>query len=89
MSAAKKKADDDALPAPPHPLLTKPIPHAYALVSDPKQPGRWFAVHLTGVIAEGLSILEPSDRNEPATYGLHRIHQAMQRRHAEKKWGSE
>lgn len=88
MSAATKKKTEDEAPQPPHPLLATPIPHAYALVKDPRQPGRWFAVHLTDVVAGGLEILEPSDRHEPATYGMERIKVAMQRRHVEKKWGA-
>lgn len=85
-AAAKKKPEAEDV-APLHPLLQTPIPHAYALVQDPKRPGRWFAVHLTDVVAGGCEILEPSDRNEPATYGLERIKLAMHRRHKEKKWG--
>ncbi len=79
MSAAKKQLEL-------HPLLKEPIRHAYALVPDPKNPLKFFAVHLTNVTAQGLSILEPSDRPEPATYGLERIQKAQQRRHTEKKW---
>lgn len=81
--AAKKKPTEDALP---HPLLAKPIPHAYALVQDPARPGKFFAVHLTDVIAKGVEILEHSDRSEPATYGLVKLAQAQERRHREKRW---
>lgn len=84
-TAAKKKTEEAA---PPHPLLNRPIPHAYALIADPNRPGRFFAVHLTDVIAQGLDILEPSGRSEPATYGLQRIDRAADRRHKEKRWAT-
>jgi hypothetical protein len=69
-----------------HPLLKEPVPHAYALIPDPKKVGHYFAVHLTGVIARGLTHLEPGARSAAAPYGLQRIGKAMERRHVEKRW---
>lgn len=74
------------VPKPPHPLLSKPVPHAYALIPAEGRPGLFYAVHLTGVQAAGLEHLEPNSRCLSAPFGLIRIHAAMDRRHAEKKW---
>lgn len=82
--AKKKEPEPDSAVA--HPLLARPVPHAYALIQDPERPGRFYAVHLTDVLAGGLEILEPSARSEPATYGLVRIERAQDRRHKEKRW---
>jgi hypothetical protein len=77
----KKKLEDVV-----HPLLREPVPHAYALIADPKKPGHFFAVHLTDVVARGLEHLEPGARSAAAPYGMQRIGKAMERRHAEKRW---
>lgn len=84
---AKKKTEPEAAEsAVAHPLLERPIPHAYALIEQPGRPGRFYAVHLTDVLAKGIDFLEPSQRSEPATYGLVRIARAQDRRHKEKRW---
>ncbi len=70
-----------------HPLLKKPVPHAYALIPAEGRPGLFYAVHLTGVQAEQLEHLEPNSRCLSAPFGLIRIPAAMEKRHAEKKWG--
>ncbi len=88
-AAAKKKSDEETAVVPSavaHPLLARPIPHAYALLQDPARPGRFFAVHLTDLIAKGIEFLEPSARSEPATYGLGRMRAAMEDRHRRKTW---
>ncbi len=72
----------------PHPLLKKPVPHAYALIPAEGRPGLFYAVHLQGVQAEKLAHLEPNSRCLSAPFGLIRIHAAMEKRHAEKKWGA-
>ncbi len=84
MTATAKKKEPESTVA--HPLLAKPVPHAYALIQDPEKPGKFFAVHLTDVLASGIAFLEPSARSEPATYGLVRIARAQDRRHKEKRW---
>lgn len=84
MPAPKKDATVTAVK---HPLLEKPVPHAYALIQDPARPGRWYAVHLVNVSAQGIEHLEPSARSEMAPHGMIRIGKAMERRHVEKKWG--
>ncbi len=71
----------------PHPLLRKPVPHAYALIPAEGRPGLFYAVHLSNVQAEQLDHLEPNSRCLSAPFGLIRIHAAMERRHHEKKWG--
>lgn len=88
MTAAvvKKKTEGQPESAVAHPLLERPIPHAYALVQDPARPGRFFAVHLTDVVAKGIEFLEPSARSEPATYGLGRMRGDMEDRHRRKTW---
>lgn len=83
---SNKKPKDTRIQGEVHPLLEAPIPHAYALVPHPTKPGAFFAVHLRGVAASEVEVLEPSDRAEPATYGLLRIGQAMEKRHKEKLW---
>lgn len=70
----------------PHPLLAKPVPHAYALIPAEGRPGLFYAVHLTDVVAAGLEHLEPNSRCLSAPFGLIRIHSAMERRHTQKKW---
>lgn len=74
-------------PRAPHPLLSKPVPHAYALIPAEGRPGLFYAVHLTGVQAAALEHLEPNSRCLSAPFGLIRIHSAMERRHTQKKWG--
>lgn len=81
-----KKKDDVMVRGTVHPLLAVPIPHAYALVPHPTNPMKFYAVHLRNVGAEIVEVLEPSDRAEPATFGMLRINQAMERRHKERKW---
>ncbi len=83
MTAAVKKKDEAQAA---HPLLSKPVPHAYALIQDPERPGRFFAVHLTDIVARGIEFLEPSARSEPATYGIVRMDRAASKRHKEKAW---
>lgn len=83
-AAAAKKKDPETTVA--HPLLAVPVPHAYALIPDPNRVGRFFAVHLSDVLAAGLEHLEPSGRSEAAAYGLQRIARAQDRRHKEKRW---
>lgn len=85
MSAAKKKPEENAL-LNADPLLSKPVPHAYALVPDPVRRGRFFAVHLTNVVAGGLEHLEVNGRSETAPYGLQRMGAAMEKRHRLKGW---
>lgn len=84
---AKKNAAPAEVPAV-HPLLTKPIPHAYALIPHPERPGLFYAVHLEQVTAERLEHLELNGRESQAPMGMLRIEGAMQRRHFEKKWGA-
>lgn len=81
---AKKKAANPLLVS--NPLLSKPIPHAYALVPDPDRKGRFFAVHLTNVVARELEHLEPNARSAAAPHGLVRINGAMEKRHRSKQW---
>ncbi len=90
MSVATKKkaelpAEGDSAPAV-DVLLKRPIPHAYALIPQPGRPGRFYAVHLLNVTADGLEHLEPSGRSEAATFGMQRIERAMDKRHKEKQW---
>lgn len=70
-----------------NPLINRPIAHAYALIPDPDKPGRFFALHLTDVIAGGVEHLEPSSRSTIAAYGLQRIERAMEARHRRRAWG--
>lgn len=72
-----------------NPLINRPIAHAYALVPDPDKRGRFFALHLTDVIASGVEHLEPSQRSQIAAYGLQRIEKAMEVRHRRRQWGEE
>ncbi len=72
-----------------HPLLQKPIPHAYALVPCPSRPGLYYAVHLAHVQAEQLDHLEPNSRPLQAPFGLIRISAAMEKRHQQKLWGED
>lgn len=85
-AAVAKKKPDPVQSTVAHPLLERPVPHAYALIEEPGRPGRFYAVHLTDVLAKGIEFLEPSERSEPATYGLVRLTRAQDRRHKEKKW---
>ncbi len=82
--------DPDALPALPAPVLydvlEAPIEHAYALVPDPARPGRFFAVHLQGVVAASFDHLEPSGRSDLIPRGMLRIDQAMSARHRARRW---
>lgn len=71
----------------PHPLLVEPVPHAYALVPCKGKPGLFYAVHLTGVVADALEHLEPNGRPLAAPFGMLRIEAAMNKRHQQKKWG--
>lgn len=73
-------------PKEPHPLLARPVPHAYALIPAEGRPGLFYAVHLSNVQAEKLDHLEPNSRCLSAPFGLIRIHAAMEKRHHEKKW---
>ncbi len=87
MSGAPKKKAAEANPLlNANPLLSKPVPHAYALVPDPERRGKFFAVHLSNVVAEGLEHLELSGRSETAPYGMKRIEAAMEKRHRLKGW---
>lgn len=70
-----------------HPLLSKPVPHAYALVPCENRPGLFYAVHLTKVQAAGLEHLEPNSRPLAAPFGMLRISAAMEKRHQQKLWG--
>lgn len=70
-----------------NPLINRPIAHAYALVPDPDRRGRFFALHLTDVIAGGVEHLEPNGRSQIAAHGLRRIAKAMEVRHRRREWG--
>jgi len=89
MSTQTKKKPELAAPLAVDPLLERPVAHAYALIPDPVRAGRFYAVHLTNVIAGGLEHLEPGARSQVAPYGLLRIQAAMETRHRRKKWGAE
>ena len=69
-----------------HPLLSKPVPHAYALIPCEGRPGLFYAVHLSRVQAEKLDHLEPNSRPLAATFGMLRIAAAMEKRHQQKLW---
>lgn len=69
-----------------HPLLARPVPHAYALIPAEGRPGLFYAVHLTQAQAAGLEHLEPNGRALAAPFGLLRIHAAMDKRHHQKGW---
>jgi hypothetical protein len=88
VSAPQTKKKTDA-PLAVDPLLAVPVPHAYALIPDPAHRGRFFAVHLTNVVAGGIEHLEPSARSDVAPRGLMRMSVAMEKRHQRKTWGSE
>ena len=60
--------------------------HAYALVEDPLRPGRYFSVHLTGVIADSAEIIEPSACSEYALNGVNRIINEIHRRTRKQLW---
>jgi hypothetical protein len=62
------------------------ITHAYAIVKSKTGEGRYYAVHLEGVTASGISILEPSGRPEPAAHGVSRILHALDLRHFKRAW---
>lgn len=64
------------------------IVHAYALVASKENPNRFYAVHLKGVVAAEVDILEPSGRHEPATHGVSRILNALNLRQWRRDWGS-
>lgn len=70
----------------PHPLLSKPVPHAYALIPCESRPGLFYAVHLSKVQAEQLEHLEPNARPLAAPFGMLRIGAAMEKRHLQKLW---
>jgi hypothetical protein len=63
------------------------IVHAYGLVRSKSVPGKLYAVHLEGVLAEKIEILEPSGRAEPAAHGVSRILHALDVRQFRKAWG--
>lgn len=87
---AKKETPKSATERPkPTPLANKPVPHAYALMQDPHRPGKYFAVHLSNVIAEDIEYLEASARAENVAYGLRRLSAAMEERHRRRAWASE
>ena len=67
-------------------LTAEPIPHAYALIPDPKRPGYYYDVHLSQVYAENIELLEQSGRNSKAAFGLARINDAMAQRHRRRQW---
>lgn len=88
-AAVKKTEKTEKTPekAETHPLLRRPIPHAYALVPVEGKPGLFYAVHLENVVAERLDHLEANGRPAMAPHGMIRIHGAMETRHRQKKWG--
>jgi hypothetical protein len=65
------------------------IAHAYAVVPSKTQPGRFYSVHLEGVLAEKVTILEGSGRAEPAIHGVSRILNALDMRQWRRSWGKE
>lgn len=71
-----------------HPLLERPVPHAYALIPCESRPGLFYAVHLSQVQAAKLEHLEPNSRPLAAPFGMLRIQAAMEKRHLAKQWGT-
>ncbi len=68
------------------PLLQRPVELAYALIPDPANPERYFAVRLLDVVAARLEHLEPSGRSSQSVFGMLRMQQDMERRQRERKW---
>lgn len=63
------------------------MPNAFALVPAPGMPGQFFAVQLKGAVAKEVIHLEPDARPSGASWGMNRIHSAMDKLHRKRAWG--
>lgn len=70
------------------PLLKRPVAFAYALIPDPENTERYFAVRLIDVVAGGLEHLEGSGRSSASSFGVARIIRDMETRQRRRSWRS-